>query len=492
MFLPNSPLHAQESTLIYNPSGYTPLSAIFQLSSPNPEEITIVVQGKSKEDSIGVLYPAMYGQEFPIHGLYEDYTNTVTIKEGAQKKRLFKIVTPKASYQIKSKNNTSMTIKTSVPTDNLPPSSVFNQDLYFTSLPNNSEILGFDRKGELRYLYQNTNSKPWLVRMYHDAKKVYFLMIDNHQTYFTMDLLANIYNEKKVPVHHATIPYKNGQELALGNSKWGWEDRIFVLDQNKNILDDLSLGTLIRNAIAPEDSDLLDKMIYDEFNIHIHTNQKAKRVDWAHANSLVYDEKNERLYVSLRHLGILAIKMRDWTLEWFFTDAELKTSDGVKYAKKPAGSLYLKDIPSLNPYKMNINNPKDSPRGQHSLLLRKNGNLMMFDNQSKGPKNSQGSRIMEYSFDHKQKKASLVRKFQDENNTYSRYVGDVDLVGDNHQNIIVFYGHGRPRRIIELDPYNNILFQMDLDMYTMAYRIDKYPLYPYRLSNKAYTIDYTE
>ena len=480
---------SSESSIKLNPLGHTPLSAVLILPKTNNVPITVIVQGKEKIHSIGTVYPANYGTHLPIHGLYENHTNRVVIRQKKTSKT-YKIVTAKLEVKDSLESNKPMYFKSAVRKNVLPPDSLFDYDLYFSSLPNDNEIIGFDKKGDVRYLYQNKEEKPTLMRMEVDDEKVYIVYVANYRNYIKKDLLGNVVFNKEYSIHHESVDIGDGKEIILGNSRWGWEDLVFELDENKDVVKTLSLGDLIREATSEEDQKLLEKLIYDDKNIY-QFERKDKRIDWAHANSLVYDVENDRLFVSLRHMGVLAIKYKEWKLEWFLVDDSLKTGEGISYGKKPADSLYLKDIPSLQKYRMQA--PKNfGPRGQHALFLKNNGNIILFNNRSQGRENTNGSHVLEYSFNHKTKKAKVVREFVDADRSYSQYVGDIDLSGPNLDNWLIFYGHNYPRRIMEVSPQNEVLFNMEFRQTGILFRVDKFPLYPYRNKKKKYSLDYRE
>lgn len=86
------------------------------------------------------------------------------------------------------------------------------------------------------------------------------------------------------------------------------------------------------------------------------------------------------------------------------------------------------------------------------MFLKKNGNLILFDNRAQGTKNTNGSCVLEYSLNHRTRKATVVREFVDADRSYSQFVGDVDLSGQNLENWLIFYGIDSPRRIIEVSP----------------------------------------
>ncbi len=494
LFVIISPAHAQFSIEL-NPSGTTPLSALITSDSPMQDDITVIVQGKSPEDSIGSVHSGS-SSEIPVHGLYMGYTNTITLASGGKTLTNFTLYTEPMSYVTKPLPNVEgertdrpFTIKTEVIISNPRPDNMFNKDLYFTSFNNAYYIVGWDDKGDMRYMFYNKDKErhPRLVHMEEEDGKIYMIYIDNNRIYNKIDLMGNTIFTADNKGHHDVIKYKDGIEIILGVSQWGWDDVIFEIDSNQNVIKTLDFGTLFRNAADPEDQHLIDRLVYDEHNKYI-SEGKPVRVDWAHANALVYDPYKDILYVSLRHLGVIAVDYSEWDLIWWMADDKLKTFPSLKYSQKPDDLLYLKDIPSLQKYRMQTK-AGEGPRGQHSLLLKKNGNMIMFDNRSQGETNPEGSRVVEYAFD--DMNASLVREFIDENKTYSRYTSDVDLSGQNLQNWLIYYGQSAPtKRIIEINPLNEVVYQMDIHTPSITYRIDKFPLYPYRDKTKKYSIDY--
>lgn len=495
-------LHAiQDSELIFNSIGSTPLSAIYRLSQTNQVSIHLLVKGKDPSMDLSVSFPVGYGTEFPVHGLYPNYTNIVIIKQDNDISQCYRLVTKKLDIPpaMKTGNDAvdkmiegKVEINTDILVNKLSPTDPFNQDFYFVSLPLNGGVIAFDKKGDIRYRYFLPDLKTTMMRMEYDKGQIVMLLIDEYEYYQKVDLLGRVFFREKMSVHHEAVPYINGQELILGNSKWGWEDMIFILDENKKIVEKLSLGDAIRLVTDTEDLSLLDQLIFDDRNIFINEKEEKQRIDWAHMNSLVYDENTHMVYLSLRHLGIVAVRMIDWTMVWFMADENLKIDAGFAYGMKPKNSLYLTDIPSLQQYRIAIKDFQNPyPKGQHALLLRKNGNLMMFDNQGDEITNNQGSRIVEYQLN-PNKTAKVVREYYNPDRNYARLVSDIDLSGNNHENLLMIYGFGKVKRIMEIGSDDTILFDMQIKSKTPFFRVDKFPLYPYSDNSKKYSVDYKE
>lgn len=463
-------------------SDSTPLSIEYILDKTNTMPVLIYVQGKTKHMSIAHKYPPYYGTKFAIHGLYPNYTNKIFIQYGTNKIRQFNVKTK--AIVIYAQNGKIMPLMTQLKKDYLPVSDIYNHDLFFTSLPNNNYILGFDRMGDIRYVFHQLD-KHYIMRMELLTNTITFRLINSNQYYQQIDLMGHFIFNERMKVHHESIPYQDG-EIILANSQWGWEDSVFILDHNRKIKKTLLIGDAIRKVVAAEDLPLLNQVIFDNKNIY--TNQgKLTRVDWGHANSIAYDKNLDRLYVSLRHQGLLAINMDTWTLEWFLANDNLNIKAGTTYARKPAHSRYLSEIPSLAFYR--IRTEGEEPKGQHALFLRKNGNILMFDNQEGSDINTNGSRIVEYHFGNG-RHATIAYEYHTPERNYARFVSDIDLT--ENLNKIILFGYGNPRRILEIDSNDNILFDLEINTKSILYRVDKFPLYPYSDPNKKYSLDYIE
>lgn len=459
----------------FNPNQSTPLSGVFSLSNSFPQAITITVQGKTPEMDVSHTFPAQYGKNLPIHGLYPNYTNTIIIR--TKKDILTNTV---VTAPIRYKNG-------KVKTDFLPIADPFNQDLYFVNhlrldLPEDDRntLLAYDRKGDIRYI--NYNHK--VHYLYEDNQQV---LIKNNNGIF--DLLNNsVFNYKQQTnwhIHHDSLEIAEGQHILLANSRWGVEDLVIVIDDQANTIKEQYLGSLIRDIIKdPKEIEIMNKIIFDDKNIYRNAKRKSKSVDWAHANSVVYDEKQDILYISVRNMAVMAIDYDKWSLLWWMADDTLNTiHEGIPYPK-----LSFLDLPSLVPYRVKGAGIKDGPKNQHALFLFKNGNLGMFDNQGDRWKSKKGSRYIEYRIKGQVGSwtAEKVREYKDDA-LYSRITSDIDLVGEEHQNLLLAWGVSEDIR--EIDPQNKILFDMNVKQDWAFYRVDKMPLYLYQDTNKVYSLD---
>ncbi len=460
-------------TIVMNPNKTTPLSAVYMLAQTNSVDIEVTIKGKTSEMDIKHTFLAGTIKDIPIHGLYPNRTNTVILK--ISNKEITNYLITKAIEFDKGK----------VSVDLLPTPDPKNQDLYFANhirynLPEDDRnfLIAYDRKGDIRYL--NYNHKLHYIFQTNQQ-----ILIKNNNGIFDLlnNRLVNYKGTYNLHTHHDSLVL-NKKHVVLANSKWGVEDRIVELNDKGEILRDLSFGSLFRDIITtPQEKIIMNQIIFDESNIYT-KNGKRKEIDWAHANSLVYDEEQDIMYFSLRQQGVLAVDYSSWKLIWWMTDNTLDTiHEGV-----PNRGLNFLDLKSLEPYRVKGDAVRNGPKNQHSLFLFKNGNLGMFDNVGDAEKSDKGSRYIEYKITGFQNnwQAKLVREYKDDK-LYSQITSDIDVVGNNHENLLITWGI--PEHIREINQQNKVIFDLSVKQDNFLYRVDKMPLYPYQNRNKKYSLD---
>ena len=464
-------------TMVMNPNKTTPLSAVYKLTKTNSVDIEVTIKGKTPEMDIKHIFLTGTIKDIPIHGLYPDMTNTVILKMADKEITNF-LITEKVEFK-----------KGKVSVDLLPTPDPANQDLYFVNhirynLPEDDRnfLIAYDRKGDIRYL--NYNHK--LHYMFQTDQQI--LMKNNNGIFDLLNnRLVNYKGTYDLQTHHDSLFLNDNKHLVLADSKWGIEDRIIELDDKGEILKDLSFGSLFRDIItSSQEIKIMNKIIFDSSNIYF-KNGKRKGIDWAHANSVVYDEEQDIMYFSLRQQGVLAVDYSEWKLIWWMTDNTLDTiHDGV-----PNRGMNFLDLKSLEPYRVKGDAVLNGPKNQHALFLFKNGNLGMFDNVGDAEKSDKGSRYIEYQITGTPNnwQAKLVREYKDDS-LYSQITSDIDLVGNNHENLLITWGI--PEHIREINQQNEIIFDLNVSQKNFLYRADKKPLYPYQNEYKKYSLDANE
>ncbi|MEI0794531.1 aryl-sulfate sulfotransferase [Brachyspira pilosicoli] len=462
--------------IVVNPNGVTPLSAVYITESVNLAPITVKVKGLYGEPDIIHTYPAGYGTEFEIHGMFLESQNIIEVNDGGR------IITKNVNVGSISANGVAIQKKYDVAVNNLPEEKYPNNpDIYFVSqlIVGWKGILGISHNGYVRYV--NTIKTSFFKIYINNSKIVFFdgfKLTDKYDGLY--DLLGNIVIKYPTTSHHDIIKVNNNY-IYLSDSTFGSQDKATEINVSGIISKELSFGKLIENSLDfdkyPEDKKVFKQIAFGEDVNNIYTeNSTYKVVDWFHANSLVYDSSRDILYVSSRNHGILAIDYSEWKLIWWMADDSLKTMAGIGLNAGIPYQIYFKDLDSLVPYRVKGAGINDGPKNQHALFLHKNGNLGMFDNQGDELNNPNGSRYVEYKItgSHGNWKAEKIYEYRDIS-LYSQVMSDVDFTGENYQNLLLCYSVPTAR-ILEVEKNTkNVLFRLDLPWIT--YRADKMPLY---------------
>ena len=435
-----------------DPYKLAPLSAVYRTETLNGVPITVKVKGLYGEPDIIHTYPAGYGTEFEIHGMFPESMNTIEVNDGGR------IITKNiSSGSLVLRDGSIFPAKLDVEINKLPDEKYPNNpDLYFSIAAWNS-IFGVSRNGYIRYF--NNQGYNFLCRIKNENNKI---VIYNSSGIF--NLLGNniLYTILNANPHHDMIKKGNNNYLQISSATDTYGSRLVEFNNNITI-NDYRFEDIIRNIVnksTQEDIDLMNKIV-------------VEGTDWFHANSIVYDSSTDILYVSSRHRGVLAIDYSEWKLIWWMADETLSTQvpESIPY------NYHFKDLKSLEPYRVKGDAFNDGPKNQHALFLFSNGNLGMFDNQGDELNNPNGSRYVEYKItgNYGNYTAQKIYEYR-EPSLYSKMMSDVDFTGDNKENILITYAD--VKKIIEVDRNTKeILFKITIPAITSIYRADKMPLY---------------
>ncbi len=432
--------------------------------------LTIHVQGKTDDMTISHTFAAGQG-DYIILGVYQNYTNTVYVHDENSN-----IVDTLTYVTARIEHPTATVTKDELGNEG----DSFNRDLYFMGKGSGGTVYGYDKKGELRYI---NSSILHLHRVFYSETGMYFA---HKNGIFSI-------NENKTSIdfyvanHHDSIPYNNGY-LSAGYSDVGICDTVVELNsygglEKTNFVGDLFWDTVmdisgdITNITDTPSYNKLKQIIYDRHN------PRGTQTDWAHINSLVYDEGV--LYMSLRNQAVVAAKYPEWELLWWMADDTLKTLHGGV----PNTNCHFMKVESLQEYRVQGAGTNDGPKNQHALFLHSDGDLAMFDNQGDEATSTTGSRYVRYKITEASGiwSAEKTDEYRDPN-VYSRYMSDVDILANG--NLLINYANANVLREVDLGT-KTVKFEMKFNGLN-SYRADKMPLYPYDDKTKSYSIDYNE
>ncbi|WP_297208012.1 aryl-sulfate sulfotransferase [uncultured Brachyspira sp.] len=478
--------------LILNPNGQTPLSLVYKTETNNNYPVTVIVEGRLGDNDIIHTYPKNYGSNFAIHGMYSENTNTIHIINGTNRIST-NIVVEKLSIDGIYIPATNRVIKDLRPEENIHFSNINdenavsnlqdnNEEIYFASPVINRSwkglfLMGVSRNGNLRYVnYSNFYLTNEIAKVINEDNDIVI-----YDTMGVSDLLGNAkldVTKLDIGVHHDTIRKKSDSNyIMLANSAWGVEDRVCEVDSSGNMIRDLYVGDLIKKIVNKNgdeaEKEYLKKLIFDKDNKYYSIGRKKYfPMDWAHCNSLVYDEANDILYLSVRSLAVMAVDYSEWELIWYMADDTLDTMESYN----PYGR-YLKDLRSFDPYKVLGDGNTDGPKSQHALFLISTNVIGMFDNQGDEEQNPNGSRYVEYKItgSHGNWKAEKIYEYKTENKLYSHYISDIDFLTNG--NMLLDFGNNSQIMEVNKDT-KEVYYHLRFGIRTWGiYRIDKMPLY---------------
>jgi len=243
--------------IILNPYEISPLTALIIFETENEEEVTITVEGKTKETTYTNKFEKSKTHYIPVYGLYPDYTNKIIIKCNKKEKTL-EIKTEKLPESLKNdiKNTTNSPLF--ITTDNYPYAIDQNNDIrwYLTKnyskkisrLSNGNILLSTDRKTNNDY-YTGLIEIDLLGKIYKEykIKTGYYgsyAESDNSLLILSKDLLeidkqtGSIINKIKLTNIYSTLDIKNNiitltnltQELKI--NKETKEEKISKIEKN--------------------------------------------------------------------------------------------------------------------------------------------------------------------------------------------------------------------------------------------------------------------
>lgn len=452
--------------IIVDPYKVTPLSAVYRTETVNAAPITVTVKGLYGEPDIIHTYPAGYGTEFEIHGMFPESMNTIEVNDGGR------IITKNVSVGTLPNG---IQKKYDVEINNLPEEKYKNNpELYFLINANLPFQIAISKNGYVRYLQSDYKASKLIIE---NKRMVLYPTYSGIHT----DLLGKELIKYPTGTHHDTIKV-NDNYLYLSHSTWGYEDKFVEMSALGKKIREESFGKLIQNALDlstyPNDEAVFKQIAFGEDvnNIYVDSSGQQKVIDWFHGNSLVYDSSQDILYVSSRSHAVIAIDYSEWKLIWWMANDSLKTITGIGPNAGIPYQKYFKDLKSLEPYRVKGAGIDDGPKNQHALFLLANGNLGMFDNQGDENTNPNGSRYVEYKITgtHGNYTAEKVYEYMN-TSLYSRIMSDVDFTGENYQNLLLVYAYPTAR-ILEVEKNSKReLFKLSLPFAT--YRVDKMPLY---------------
>ncbi len=399
----------EEAHVVVNPYLVNPLAALIMFKTSSKVAATITVHGKrnSRGDLVHT-FEANTSHVLPVVGLYKDFATKVTVVAGNETK-VFKI----KSAPVPEDAAHCINIMTTM--------DYFGTDLMFLTPADKNYAVGFDYKGELRWIMT--------ARTMFDIKRLKNgnILTGSHRYsrmpycatgLIEMTMAGKIVKEYRMPgnYHHDHWELENGNIMALtqdySEGKNTVEDMIALLDRNTGMV----LQTWDFKDFLPQDQG---------------GSGSQSPHDWFHNNALWVDEKNKTITLSGRHQDAIVNFSYEENggkgkLNWIIGNPDGWSADMQKYFFKPVGDL----------------ENFDWQYEQHACVVCPDGSVMAFDNGQWRAKQKEQyirnkdnhSRGVRYRIDTDKMEIEQIWQFGKEwgQEFFSGYICNVEYYADGH------------------------------------------------------------
>lgn len=429
-----STLDILPDSILINPSGFGPLSALVNVSMPVKGKFKYRVIGKngSASDLSNTPSSSAKVHRLDIFGLYGDHENAVEVSflDNNGKERIKKSVT--------------------LTTGPLPPKlplieidiakrEKMDGDLTLVSyrglgVPFMPFIM--DSFGDIRW-YLNFTEHPILNRISYECGierlrngNIYFGDVSNHAVY-EMDFHGQIQKSWKFQgytFHHNVVEKPNGNFLVAASKSTS------LHLNGKPTINDIILEIDRENGQIVKEWDL--KQCLDENRIVWMNNLGNSTVNWLHNNGLYYDENDNSIVITARFQGAMKISA-DNRLKWILAPHLDwgKDRNGSDLNAKLLKPLDQNNQPILDPEVLEgRTNHQDFEWAwyPHSPAVKSSGAFLFFDNGDTRNYSTAElySRAVEYQIDEEKMTVKQVWQYGKERGieTYSRIQSDVDFL----------------------------------------------------------------
>ena len=422
-----------------NPSGYAPLSALLEFTTPIPCKISISVAVKDVKSAkiIHRFDDLMTEHQIPIYGLYSDFLNTIHVnildKSGNSLSQEEINIRTEAYERVQSGEMT-----------------VLNNN-YTGDQKNRLFLIQnaiYDAAGEVRWYTTHYGNKFYkldsnliAIQVHPDrgkpAEAPYIKIID---------LLGNVHNTYDVPsrVHHEIIEKTPGGNLLVATNAQEYngmeddtEDMIAEIERNS--------GDIVKKWNL--------RQIFDPARERLWIEQEN---DWCHLNSIQYISSDNSLLISSKLQYFIAkIDYETGDIQWMLGNHENWDTPWQEYLLSP----------------LNFDNTEhpgmDWPYAQHMPRMTEEGTILVYDNGGNRP-GGEFSRAVEYRVCETDMKVKKEWSYRLEN--YASALGSIHRYEDNTTQI----GHGNKGKILEVTSDKDILFAANLKSFYRAYPIKFY------------------
>ena len=316
--------------------------------APKPGSSTRPLSATYSSDYLAGRGDVVTGKIFlPVYGLYDNYTNTVTLtytfNDGSSKQDSTSVATNAFNDPCGYKTPTILQAKTK---DN---SLSYDYVLVKGACSTYSPAI-IDTDGALRWV-GTTGAQFFSLAFFEnsiyiaDGSLLYRNDLDG-----TVSLLGNYASAGVSDFHHNVDRGKSGL-LFEADTKSYLESIIMEIDTEGKLLKTWNMADIISAAMLAGGDDPA-QFVY------------ASPTDWFHNNAVTYDRADDSLIVSSRENFLICIDYSTGAIKWILGD--------------PEKAWY--QFPSLRQYALNLAPGSLPPIGQHAVSLTYDQGVMVFDN----------------------------------------------------------------------------------------------------------------
>ncbi len=333
-----------DPTVIVDPYGASPLTAVVIFRTEEEVGGTITVKGKDAVNDITGTFEAASEHIVPVYGLYNGETTQVemTLDDGST--NTLEITTEKQDLEFGEFDAQMI------------DADAYDYGKLTFVYPFGGTIYAVDSVGDIRWCYSGGGSMG-----VHPLKNGH-LMVPSafmlKSTYYKeglqeIDLSGKIYNMYAIPggQHHDFQEMPNGNLLVAGDAAdlSSIEDHVVEIDRQTGEV----VWSIDMKDLLPTDTGKSASMDTDG----------SEELDWCHNNSVWYDESTDRVLLSARHLdAIIAVNRSDKTLAWILGDPTGWEGVDPDLFFTPEGDDF------------------EWQYAQHQVTMLDNGDIMLFDN----------------------------------------------------------------------------------------------------------------
>ena len=342
--------------LTLNVSDTSVIKSIQFTITPKPGSVTRSLSGTYNRSYLierGYLQPPLNDVFVPVYGLYDNFSNTVTITshflDGSSKDEITTIITEAFSDPCGFKTPTVLQERTD--------STALSYDFFMVK----NSCSGFsptimDTDGEIRWVGPEGTTPPYDSAFFDNA--VY--RTDNLTSLYRIDLDGTI-----TLLHDYTVDYPDlgitqfHHNVDLG--KVGLICDIDTVDQVEavnievdgagNVVKTWNLAEIISSAMVAGGDDPAEFV-------------SSAPVDWFHNNATTYNRADDTVIISSRENFLIGLDYETSAIKWILGD--------------PTKQWY--QFPSLQKYAIALAPDSHSPIGQHAPSISYDQGLLLFDN----------------------------------------------------------------------------------------------------------------